>query len=146
MFCHMKEKLVSSNSSLLDDLPPSPKINMEDVLNCKDSSDFDWISHQDSSQRYVKVEFTAPMSPNMRQVEPYVSNESSISDYYRFAQAVLSFAHMEGLDADFDLGIEQVESSSSNGLRVCFLYADNALWHQVMKTKDFQPELLRWYL
>ena len=39
-----------------------------------------------------------------------------MSDYCRFAQAILSLPPMEGLDADFDLGVEQVNSSSSNGL------------------------------
>ena len=38
---YMKEKVVSSNSSLLDEFPPSPKIDMEDVLNCEDPPDFD---------------------------------------------------------------------------------------------------------
>jgi len=54
---------------------------------------------------------------------------------------------MEGFDEDFDLGVEQVDSSPSDGLRVhLILYADNALWRQVMETKDLQPELLWWYL
>jgi len=54
---------------------------------------------------------------------------------------------MEGFDADFDLGVEQLDNSPSNGLQVCFvLYANNTLWCQVIETKDLQPELLRWYL
>jgi len=36
------------------------------------------------------VEFAAPMPPNMPKVEVHIYNESSMSDYYRFAQAVLS--------------------------------------------------------
>jgi len=27
-----------------------------------------------------------------------------------------------------------------------FVYADGALWHKLLKTKDLQPELFRWYL
>ena len=58
-------------------------------------------------------------------------------------QAVLSLPPMEGLDADFDLGVEQVDSSPFDGLRTRFvLYADNALWRKLMKTKDLQPEFL----
>ena len=102
---------------------------MEDVLNCEDLPDFDWISTEDPDQRCVKVEFTTPMPPNMPKVEAHTSNESSMSDYYRFAQAILSLPLMEGFEAVFDLGVEQVDSSPSDGLRMRFiLYADSALW------------------
>jgi len=37
----MKEKVVSPNSSLLDEFPHSPEIDLEDVLNCEDPPDFD---------------------------------------------------------------------------------------------------------
>jgi len=54
--------------------------------------------------------------------------------------------HMEEFDADFDLGVEQIDSNPPDKARVLFdLYADNALWNRVMKTKDLQPELLRWH-
>jgi len=106
MFCHMKEKGVSPKSSLLDEFPPSPKIDMKDVLNCEDPPDFDWISHQNPTQRYVKVEFAAPTLPNMPKVKAHVCNESSMSDYCRFAQAILSLPPIEGLNADLDSGIE----------------------------------------
>jgi len=39
--CHTKEDVVSPSSSLLDALPLSPKIDMEDVLNCKGPPDSD---------------------------------------------------------------------------------------------------------
>jgi len=41
MFCHMKEKVASPNSPLLDEFHPSPKIVMEDVLDCEDPLNFD---------------------------------------------------------------------------------------------------------
>jgi len=47
MFCLQKEKVVSPNSSLLDDFSPSLKIDMEDVLECEDPPALDWISHED---------------------------------------------------------------------------------------------------
>jgi len=54
---------------------------------------------------------------------------------------------LEAFDADFDIGVKQVDVSPSDGPREQFaLYADSALWKQVMKTKDLQSELLRWYL
>jgi len=82
------------------------------------------------------------MPPNMPKVETYVSNESSMSNYCRFAQTVLSLPPIEGFDADFDLGLEQIDSSPCDWLQVCFvLYVDNALRHQVMKMKDLKPEL-----
>ena len=44
---------------------------------------------------------------------------------------------LEGFDADFDVWIEQVDVSASDGPREQFvLYADSALWDQVMKMKD----------
>ena len=56
-------------------------------------------------------------------------------------------APLEGFNADFDVRVEQVDGSPSDGRRERFvLYADGALWHQVMKMKDLQLELLRWYL
>jgi len=56
------------------------------------------------------VEFALPMPPNTPEVKVPMPNESSISDYCIFAQAVLSMPPMEGFDADFDLGVEQVGS------------------------------------
>jgi len=56
-------------------------------------------------------------------------------------------AYLQGFDADFDVGVEQVDGSSPDGPRErSVLYADGALWHQIMKMKDQQLELLRWYL
>ena len=93
------------------------------------------------------MEFPVPVPPSMPKVEAHISNESSMSDYCRFVQVVLSLLLMEGLDADFDLGVEQVNSSSSDRLRVRFvLCVDNALCRHIMKTKDLQPEILQWYL
>ena len=93
------------------------------------------------------MEFATPMPPNMPMVEASVPNESSMSDYCRFAQAVLSMPPMEGFNVEFDLGVKQVDSDTPDRARVrLVLYANNALWHYVMKTKDLQPELLRWYL
>jgi len=69
------------------------------------------------------VEFAAPMPPSIPKVEAYASNEFAMSDYYRFAQSVLSSPPIEGFDVDFDLGVEQGNSSQSNGLRkrVCLI-------------------------
>ena len=54
---------------------------------------------------------------------------------------------VEGFDADFDVGVEGLDDSPSDGPQEQFvLYADSVLLHQVMKMKDLQPELLRWYL
>jgi len=53
VFCHMNEKVVSPNSSVLDEFPPSSEIDMEDVLNCEKPPDFNWISHEDPNQKYV---------------------------------------------------------------------------------------------
>ena len=54
---------------------------------------------------------------------------------------------LEGFYANFDVGVEQVDVSPSDGPREQFvLYTDSVLWDQVMTTKDLQPELLWWYL
>jgi len=93
------------------------------------------------------VELSTPMPPNKLKVEAPVSNDYSMSEYYRFVQVFHSMPPLEGLGANFDVAVEQVDGSPSDGRRELFvLYADGALWHQVMKTKDLQPELLRWYL
>ena len=63
-------------------------------------------------------------------------------DYCRFAQVVLSFTYMQGLDADFDLRVEQGDSGQSDRPRARFILYDNGtLWHQLMVIKDIQPEL-----
>jgi len=121
--CDTKEDVVSPSSYLLDALPFSSEIDMENVLNCDDPPNFDWISYKDPDQRYVKVEFTTLMPPNMTEVEVLVPNESSMNDYCRFNESSMSdycrFMHivhsmspMEGFDADFELGVEQVNSDS----------------------------------
>ena len=47
VFCQMKEKVVSPNSSTLDEFPPSPEIDMEDLLNCEDPPNSNWICYED---------------------------------------------------------------------------------------------------
>ena len=140
MFSHRMDDMVSPHSSILDALPLSPEIDMEDVWNCEDPLDSDWISYEDHNQEYVKVEFPIPMPPKKLEVEALVSNEYSMTDYCRFAQTVLSTPPVEGFDVDFDIAVERVGDSPSDRPQDQFvLYADSALWHQVMKIKDLQP-------
>ena len=73
-------------------------------MNFQDPPDFDWISTEDPNQGYVKVAFAAHMPRSIPKVE--TSNEFTMSEYCRFAQAVLSLPPIEGFDADFDLEIE----------------------------------------
>jgi len=82
VFSHKKEGIVSPHFSILDALSLSPNIDMEDVWNCEDPLDSDWISYEDPNQGYVKVQFAVPMPPNKLEVEAPISNESSMSDYY----------------------------------------------------------------
>ena len=74
------------------------------------------------------MEFTAPMAPNMPEVEVPVPNESSMSNYCRFAQAVLSGPPMEVFDGDVD-PLDRVQVRF-------ILYVESALWRQVMQMKD----------
>jgi len=85
MFCFMDEKVFSPHSSLSDALSLSPEIDMMDVYNCQNPPDFDWISTEDPDQGYVIVEFATPTPPSMPKVKAYASNESTMSDYCRFA-------------------------------------------------------------
>ena len=55
-------------------------------------------------------------------VEAPVFNEPSINNYYKFAQTVLYVAPMQGFDADFDVGVEQVDDSLSNGHKSDLFY------------------------
>jgi len=41
------------------------EIDMEDILNCEDPPDFDWISIKHPSKKYVKMEFSVPLLPNL---------------------------------------------------------------------------------
>ena len=128
MFCFMDEKVVSTNSSPSDTFPLSLEIDMEDGVNCQDPSDFEWISTKDLDQWYVKIEFTAPTKPSLPKVKVYASNESLVTDYCRFSQAVLSLPPTEGVKIDFDLGIEHDDSGQSDGPRNQFvLYTDSEL-------------------
>ena len=63
------------------------------------------------------MEFSAPMPPNKPEVEIPVSNDFSMTEYCRFAQVVHSMPSLEGFDADFDVGVEQVDGNLSNGPR-----------------------------
>jgi len=93
------------------------------------------------------VEFFAPMPPNQPDIEAPSSNDSLLSEYCTFARIVHSMPLLESFNADFDVGVEQVDGSPSDGLRERFvLYGDGAMSHQAMKTKDLQLELLRWYI
>jgi len=75
VFSHKKEDMVSRHSSILDALLLSLEINTDDVWNCEDPPDSDWISYEDPDQRYVKLEFAAPMPPNKPEVKAPVFNE-----------------------------------------------------------------------
>ena len=44
MFYHTQEDVISPSSFLLNALPLSFEIDIEDVLNCEDPPNFDWIS------------------------------------------------------------------------------------------------------
>jgi len=92
MFYHMDEKAISPNSFLFDEFSPSPNIDKKDILNCQYPPNFDWISAEDPDQGYVKVDFAAPMPPNISKVEACASNGSAMSDYYRFCSICSFFA------------------------------------------------------
>jgi len=53
---------------------------MEDVLHAEDPPDFEWISYEDPDQGYVKVEFSAPLSPNEPEIGAPISKDSSLSE------------------------------------------------------------------
>jgi len=57
MFCHMEEKVVSPTSSLLEEFSPSLEIDMEDILNCENPPDFDWISTKDLTKGMLRWSF-----------------------------------------------------------------------------------------
>ena len=84
MFYRMEEKVISFNSSLLDEFLPLLEIDIENILTCQDPPDFDQISAEDPDQRYVKLEFAALIPPSIPKVEVHASNESTMSDYYEF--------------------------------------------------------------
>jgi len=48
----------------------------------------------------------------MPEIEVPIPIESPMSDYCRFTEAIFSMPPMKGFDANFDLGVEQVDSNS----------------------------------
>jgi len=83
------------------------------------------------------VEFATPTPPSIPEIEAHASNESTMNDHYRFAQVVLSLPYRQGVDADFDLGVEQGDSDQFDGPHTRFvLYADSTLWCYLMMMKD----------
>jgi len=121
VFSHRKEDAVSPHSSILDALPLSPKCDMEDVLYAEDPPGSEWISYEDPDQVYVKVEFSTPMPPNKLEVEAPISNDSSLSEYCRFARVLHSMPPLEGFDANFDIRVDQVDVRPSDGPRERFV-------------------------
>ena len=101
-----KEDVVSPHFFILDALLLSPKYDMENVLYDEDPSNSEWISYEDPDQGYVRVEFSAPMPPSKPEVETPISNDSLITEYCRFTQIVHSMPHLEGFEADFDVGVK----------------------------------------
>jgi len=63
------------------------------------------------------VEFPTPTPPSIPEIEAYAYNESSISDYCRFPQVVLSLPPIEGVHLEFDLGIEYDVNGPFDGTR-----------------------------
>ena len=58
----------------------------------------------------------------------------------------MSLSPTEGVEYDFDLGIE-FGSDPSNGVYCeIILYAHRAIWHYLMLKKDFHTDYLSWYL
>jgi len=54
------------------------------------------------------VEFIAPMLSSIPKVAAHASNESTMTDYYRFTQTILSLHSVEGFEADFDLRLNKL--------------------------------------
>jgi len=65
---------------------------------------------------------SAPMPHSKPEVEVPISNDSSISEYCRFVRVVRSIPPLEGFDANFDVGVEQVDVSPCEGQeRICLV-------------------------
>jgi len=76
------------------------------------------------------LEFPTPTLPSIPEVYAHACNKSTVTDYCRIAQVILSLPLLQGIDADFDLGIKQGGNGQSDGPRTrSILYTDNTLWH-----------------
>jgi len=94
---------------------------MMDVLHDEDPPGSEWISYEDLDQECVKGEFSTPMPPNKPEAEAPVSNDSSRSEYCRFARVGHSMPQLERFDVNFDVGVKQVDGSPSDGPRERFV-------------------------
>ena len=73
------------------------------------------------------MEFSAPTPPNKLKVKAPASNDSSMSEYCRFAHIVHSMPPLEDFDANFDVGVEQVDGSPyDRQIERLVLYADGS--------------------
>jgi len=102
-------------------------------LNDKDPPYSERISYEDPDRGYVKVECSTPMPPNKPDIEALfliISQQVSITDLHK----LFTLCPLEGFHADFEVEVEQVDGSPSDGQREQFvLYANGLLWHQAMK-------------
>ena len=58
----------------------------------------------------------------------------------------MSLPPIEGIDFDFDLGIEFNDGLSNWAHFQIVLYVDPAIWRYLMMKDDLHPKYLRWYL
>jgi len=111
--CHVEfnffeVRSVSVTSFLSDKVPNSHGIDMDDVWCCIDPPMFDWVSNYGPGLDYAKVEFAAPILPDITEDRPSAFNEGSLNAYCRFAQLLRSLPPVEEVDLDFNLGIESI--------------------------------------
>ena len=64
------------------------------------------VSTTDPDLDSDEVEFVAPVPPSITKDKPSVSNEGSLSAHCRIAQLLTYLPPIEGIDLDFDLGVE----------------------------------------
>ena len=75
------------------------------------------------------MEFVAPVPPNIPKATTYASNKSTMSDYCRFAQTVLSLPPMKDLKWTLIWRLNKLTVARMMEQPMWFvLYASSALW------------------
>ena len=105
-FSFFEDQIVSPTSYASDIVLLSYEIEMDDVWCCANPPIFYWVFTKGTNLDYAEPEFSAPIPPSIIEERSSAFNECSLSAYCRCAQSLKSLPLIEGIDFDFDLGIE----------------------------------------
>ena len=100
---------------------------------------FDCVSTKGLELDCANVGLDAHVALIITKDEPYVFNEESMNDCYRFSRVLMSLPLMDGVQYDFNLGAEFDSGQSDRVHYKIILFADYAIWTNLMLKKYLHP-------